>query len=114
AKNWTRACVQNGQRSFRPTSNRRPWPAPLQLRWLARRPLSRLGPDGVAELSAGRHNGCDDPGVSGAAANLTAEFLPDRLRIRIGHSQQNIARHHQHAGCAKPALQGMRLMEMPA
>src|SRR5262249_41788288 len=114
AKNWTRACVQNGQRSFRPTFNRRPWQAPLQLPWLARRTHSRLGADGAAELSASRHNGCHDGGVPGAAANLTAELVSGRPRIRISHPQQDVARHHQHAGRAKPALQGMRLMEMPA
>jgi hypothetical protein len=34
---------------------------------------------GAAKLSPGRHNGCDDSGVSGAAANLTAEELRREL-----------------------------------
>jgi hypothetical protein len=66
-----------------------------------------------AKLSSGRHNGRHDSGVPGAAANLTAELVSDCLGIRIRHAQQNVARHHQHTGRAKSALQGMRLMKMP-
>src|SRR5262249_2091216 len=75
---------------------------------------SRSGSLGAAKFSAGCHNGCDDPGISGAAANLTAELVSDGLGIRIWHAQQNVPRHHQHARCAKSALHGVRLMEMPA
>jgi len=65
---------------------------------------SRLGLFGAAKLSAGRHNGCHDSGISGAAADLTAELVSDRLGIRICHAQQNVPRDHQHARCAKSAL----------
>jgi hypothetical protein len=73
-----------------------------------------FGSAGIAKLSSGRHNGCYDCGVTGAAANLTAELVSDGLGIRISHPQQNVSRHHQHTGRAKAALEGMRLMEMPA
>src|SRR6516225_1797768 len=77
-----------------------------------RRIRSRLGSLGTAKFSAGCHNGCHDSGISGAAANLTAELVSDRLGIRICHAQENVPPHNQHAGCAKSALQGVRLMEM--
>src|SRR5262245_47055697 len=66
----------------------------------------------AAQLSPGPHDGCDDSRVPGAATNLAAELASDGLSIRTRHAQQNVARHHQHAGRAKSALHAMRLMEM--
>ena len=96
-------CAQKWQRSFRSVliiglAGKRPKCGN------GRRIRSRLGLVGAAKFSPGCHNGCDDSGVSGAAANLTAELLSDRLGIRICHAQQNVPRHHQHARCAKSAL----------
>ena len=65
---------------------------------------SRLALLGAAKFSASCHNGCHDSGISGAAADLTAELVSDRLGIRICHAQQNVPRDHQHARCAKSAL----------
>jgi len=94
-------------------SNRGPsWQAPRV--GSRQRIRSRLGSLGPAKFSAGCHNSCDDPGISGAAANLTTELVSDGLGIRIWHAQQNVPRHHQHARCAESALHGVRLMEMPA
>src|SRR5262249_7685941 len=68
----------------------------------------------AAQLLPGSHNSADDAGITRAAANLTAELVSDRLGIRLGDPQQNVARHHQHSRRAKSTLQGVALVEMPA
>lgn len=68
----------------------------------------------VADLLAGTDNGSHYSCVTRTAANLAAELGPNRVRIRIGDPDQNIARHHQHPRRAESALQGVTLVEMTA
>ena len=40
--------------------------------------------------------------------------MTNGLRVRLGQAPQDIARHDQHAGRAKSALQRVTFVEMPA
>jgi hypothetical protein len=45
---------------------------------------------------------------------MATELTTNRLSIRSQQPQKNVASHHEHAGRAKAALQGMTLMKMSA
>ena len=80
-----------------------------------RRPAKRArGAAGRGHLLPRRDDGFDDVGVAGAAADLSAQFVADGLRIRARMPLQDVARHDQHARRAEAALQGVALVEMPA
>jgi len=75
---------------------------------------SILGSAGAPKHLPRSHDSFHDTRITGAAANLTAQLLSNHRSIRTCDPQQNIARHHQHAGRAKAALQGVVFVELPA
>src|SRR5215475_7899156 len=73
----------------------------------------RLADSRIAvEFPARSHDGPDDAGIAGTAADLAAELVADRLDVGSADPTQNVPRHDQHAGRAEAALQGMAFVKV--
>src|SRR5262245_49575668 len=84
---------------------------PIRSKYILAR--SSCGGWAPADLLAGSNDRTDDIRIARTAADLTTELLRDRLGVRRGYAEQDIARHHEHAGRTEAALQRVTGVEMP-